>query len=208
MTEALRDYSTQLFEVDGIGPVLAVRLIGRCGRASRFPNADAFANYAGVAPIEVSSGERVVHRLSRSGDRKPELGSTSRRCHPGPHAQQRRASLLRPQNQRGQDPQPSNALPQTQDRITRLAPHARRRTPPIQYRQTPTTGRLTPPTRPGICGCPLAGRALLGRLPVVAAGGCKDREYRSGAVRGGKRGQIHQGDDRPYLCWPFHRAGR
>lgn len=27
-------------------------------------------NYAGVAPIEVSSGERAVHRLSRSGDRK------------------------------------------------------------------------------------------------------------------------------------------
>lgn len=70
MTEALQDYSTRLLEVDGIGPVLAVRLIGRCGRASRFPNADAFANYAGVAPIEVSSGERAVHRLSRSGDRK------------------------------------------------------------------------------------------------------------------------------------------
>ena len=51
-------------------PVLAVRLIGRCGRASRFPSSDAFANYAGVAPVEVSSGERAVHRLSRSGDRK------------------------------------------------------------------------------------------------------------------------------------------
>ena len=74
MTEALHDYPTQLFEVDGIGPVSAVRLIGRCGRASRFPNADAFANYAGVAPVEISSGEHAVHRLSRSGDRK--LNST------------------------------------------------------------------------------------------------------------------------------------
>ena len=70
MTEALHNYSSRLLEVDGIGPVLAVRLIGRCGRASRFPSADAFANYAGVAPVEVSSGERAVHRLSRSGDRK------------------------------------------------------------------------------------------------------------------------------------------
>ena len=70
MTEALHDYSSRLLEVDGVGPVLAVRLIGRCGRASRFPNADAFASYAGVAPVEVSSGERAVHRLSRSGDRK------------------------------------------------------------------------------------------------------------------------------------------
>lgn len=79
MTEALQDYPTQLLEIDGIGPVLAVRLIGRCGRPSRFPNADAFANYASVPPpIEVSSGERAVHRLSRGGDRKPELGSASR----------------------------------------------------------------------------------------------------------------------------------
>ena len=70
MTEALHDYRSRLLEVDGIGPVLAARLIGRCGRASRFPSADAFANYAGVAPVEVSSGERAVHRLSRSGDRK------------------------------------------------------------------------------------------------------------------------------------------
>ena len=70
MTEALRDYNSRLLNVDGIGLVLAVRLIGRCGRASRFPNADAFASYAGVAPVEASSGERTVHRLSRSGDRK------------------------------------------------------------------------------------------------------------------------------------------
>ena len=70
MTEALRDYDSRLLDVDGIGPVLAVRLIGRCGRASRFPNTDAFASYAGVAPVEASSGERTVHRLSRSGDRK------------------------------------------------------------------------------------------------------------------------------------------
>lgn len=70
MTAALDDYGSRLVEVDGIGPVLAVRLIGRTGRASRFPSSDAFASYAGVAPIEVSSGEYVRHRLSRSGDRQ------------------------------------------------------------------------------------------------------------------------------------------
>ena len=86
MTEALQDYGSRLVEVDGIGPVLAVRLIGRCGRASRFPSSDAFANYAGVAPVEVSSGERAVHRLSRSGDRKLNSASASRRCYPGPDA--------------------------------------------------------------------------------------------------------------------------
>jgi transposase len=70
MTAALDDYDNQLLEVDGIGPVLAVRLIGRTGRPSRFRSSDAFASYTGVAPIEVSSGQRVTHRLSRSGDRR------------------------------------------------------------------------------------------------------------------------------------------
>ena len=70
MTEELDGYGTRLLDVDGVGPVLGVRLIGRTGRASRFPNTDAFANYAGVAPIEVASGERTRHRLSRSGDRQ------------------------------------------------------------------------------------------------------------------------------------------
>ena len=70
MTEALREHRSGLVDVDGIGPVLAVRLIGRCGRTCGVPNTDAFASYAGVAPIEVSSGERAVHRLWRSGDRK------------------------------------------------------------------------------------------------------------------------------------------
>jgi transposase len=70
MTAALDDYGSRLVDVDGIGPVLGVRLIGRTGRASRFPNPDAFASYAGAAPIEVSSGENRRHRLSRSGDRQ------------------------------------------------------------------------------------------------------------------------------------------
>lgn len=68
--EALEARPTRLVDIDGVGPVLAARLIGRCGRASRFATADAFASYAGTAPIEASSGEQVRHRLSRSGDRK------------------------------------------------------------------------------------------------------------------------------------------
>ena len=70
MAEALRVRGTRLQQVQGVGPVLAARLLGRTGRASRFPSAAAFANYAGVAPIEVASGDRARHRLSRSGDRQ------------------------------------------------------------------------------------------------------------------------------------------
>ncbi len=70
MTETLDGYDNRLLEVDGIGPVLAVRLLGRTGRPSRVRSSDAFASYTGVAPIEVSSGQRITHRLSRSGDRR------------------------------------------------------------------------------------------------------------------------------------------
>lgn len=70
MSGALDDHGTRLREVDRVGAVTAVRLIGRTGPPSRFATADAFATYAGTAPIEVASGERTRHRLSRSGDRQ------------------------------------------------------------------------------------------------------------------------------------------
>jgi transposase len=70
MSAALDDHGTRLRQVDGVGSVTAARLIGRTGRASRFPTADAYATYAGVAPIEIASGERTRHRLSRRGDRQ------------------------------------------------------------------------------------------------------------------------------------------
>ena len=143
MIQALNEYPSRLLEVDGIGPVLAVRLIGRCRRASRFPNADAFASYAGVAPVEVSSGERAVHRLVEKRRPEAELGAAPGRRYPGPHAQQRPTPVLRPQDQRGQDPQSSNEMPQTQDRISCLAAHAHRRTLPTQRQQTPSKGGLT-----------------------------------------------------------------
>jgi transposase len=37
---------------------------------SRFASRDQFAAYNGTAPIEVSSGGRKVHRLSRRGNRR------------------------------------------------------------------------------------------------------------------------------------------
>lgn len=65
----LEQTATSLTDIDGIGPVLASRLIGRTRRASRFPES-AYASYTGAAPVEVASGPRARHRLSRSGDRQ------------------------------------------------------------------------------------------------------------------------------------------
>jgi len=70
MTVALDDHGTRLREIDGIAAVTAPRLIGRTVSPSRFTSEHAFATYAGVAPIEIASGEHSRHRLSRSGDRR------------------------------------------------------------------------------------------------------------------------------------------
>jgi len=61
---------SRLPETVGVGPIIAGRLLGRTGRASRFPTAAHFASYTGAAPVEVASGERARHRLSRAGDRQ------------------------------------------------------------------------------------------------------------------------------------------
>jgi Transposase IS116/IS110/IS902 family len=39
-------------------------------RSTRFPNRGHFASWTGTAPIDVSSGDRQHHRLSRGGNRQ------------------------------------------------------------------------------------------------------------------------------------------
>jgi transposase len=60
---------TTLTEIFGIGPILAVRIIGTVGNVARFPTKAHFASYTGTAPVEASSGEAVRHRLSLAGNR-------------------------------------------------------------------------------------------------------------------------------------------
>jgi transposase len=61
---------TTLTELCGIGALTAGKILGRVGTIDRFRSAAAFASYTGAAPIEVSSGDVVRHRLSRAGDRQ------------------------------------------------------------------------------------------------------------------------------------------
>jgi transposase len=70
IAETVAATGSHLIEVDGVGPVVSGRLLARTRRMSRFPTAAAFASYAGVAPVEVSSADRVRHRLPRGGDRQ------------------------------------------------------------------------------------------------------------------------------------------
>jgi transposase len=61
---------TTLTQLRGIGDLTAGKILARVGDISRFRSAAAFASYTGTAPIEVSSGDVVRHRLSRAGDRQ------------------------------------------------------------------------------------------------------------------------------------------
>jgi transposase len=61
---------TTLTEIHGVGPVVAATVLGYVGDIHRFASRDHFAAYAGTAPIEVSSGNRRIHRLSRRGNRQ------------------------------------------------------------------------------------------------------------------------------------------
>ena len=56
--------------VFGIGPVIAGTIIGDIADVCRFPGRDHFASYNGTAPVEVSSGNRKIHRLSLRGNRR------------------------------------------------------------------------------------------------------------------------------------------
>jgi transposase len=61
---------TTLTELCGIGDLTAGKILGRVGTTDRFRSAAAFASYNGTAPIDVSSGDVIRHRLSRAGDRQ------------------------------------------------------------------------------------------------------------------------------------------
>ena len=70
LAAAVRASGTTLTEVFGVGPVIAGTITGDIADVSRFPGRDHFASYNGTAPVEVSSGNRRVHRLSLRGNRR------------------------------------------------------------------------------------------------------------------------------------------
>jgi transposase len=70
LATAVRASGTSLTEVFGVGPVIAATVTGDVREVSRFRGRDHFAAYNGTAPIEVSSGNRIVHRLPVRGNRR------------------------------------------------------------------------------------------------------------------------------------------
>jgi transposase len=70
LATAVKISGTSLTEVFGVGPVIAATVIGDVVTVTRFPTRDHFAAYNGTAPVEVSSGEKKIYRLSLRGNRR------------------------------------------------------------------------------------------------------------------------------------------
>jgi transposase len=70
LAAAVRACGTSVTELFGVGPVIAAAVIGDVRDISRFPSSDCFAAYNGTAPVEVSSGNRKIYRLSLRGNRR------------------------------------------------------------------------------------------------------------------------------------------
>jgi transposase len=70
LAAAVRASGRTVTDVFGVGPVVAATVIGDIVDIARFPGRDHFAAYNGTAPVEVSSGNRKVYRLSLRGSRR------------------------------------------------------------------------------------------------------------------------------------------
>jgi transposase len=67
---AVQARGSHLMDLRGIGPAGAARILADVGDVARFPDRNHFASWTGTAPLDVSSGEQIRHRLSRAGNRR------------------------------------------------------------------------------------------------------------------------------------------
>jgi transposase len=70
LTRTVSASQTTVTEIHGVGPIVAATVLGYVRDIHRFPTRDHFAAYNGTAPIDVSSGNRKIQRLSRRGNRQ------------------------------------------------------------------------------------------------------------------------------------------
>ena len=66
----ITEHPTKVGEIRGVGPVMTALILGEVGDVRRFPSKAHFASYTGTAPVDVSSGDHVRHRLNRGGNRR------------------------------------------------------------------------------------------------------------------------------------------
>jgi transposase len=70
ITARVAELVPTLLEIPGCGPLSAAKLVGEAADITRFKNRDAYAMWAGTAPIPVWSANNQRHRLNRGGNRQ------------------------------------------------------------------------------------------------------------------------------------------
>jgi transposase len=146
VSELVAASGSTLTETVGMGAITAGRLIGRTGRASRFP-------LGRIRQLRRRGARRGSQR--RQGSTPPLLEwrpptqrrPAHRRHHPDPNTRQPRPHLLQRQTRRGQDPPRSATVPETSPRQPHLANHDHRRTTAGGGPGRAPGGRLCNPAR-------------------------------------------------------------
>jgi hypothetical protein len=146
--------ATTVTEMFGVGPIIAGLLIGYSGDITRFATAGHYAADNGTTPIEFSSSGRVVHRLSRRGNRTLNhaihmiaVTQIRHRDSEGRRYYDRKA-------RRGTHPARGAQEPETADLRSRLPAPARRRPPPARAREDNPGGDSSSPARLANPGTP------------------------------------------------------
>ena len=70
LASMVREQNTALLEIPGCGVITAARILAEVGDVGRFSTEAKLASYAGVAPLDASSGRQKRHRLNRTGNRQ------------------------------------------------------------------------------------------------------------------------------------------
>jgi transposase len=66
----VRAQDSGLLAIPGCGTITAARILAEVGDPARFATEARLASYAGVAPLDASSGRQQRHRLNRTGNRR------------------------------------------------------------------------------------------------------------------------------------------
>ncbi len=91
ITQQVTELAPTLLEIPGCGALSAAKLIGEAADITRFKSRDAYAMWAGVAPIPVWSANQERFRLNRGGNRQTNaalhrIAITQIRIHPDAQA--------------------------------------------------------------------------------------------------------------------------
>jgi transposase len=70
LTKLVKANAPQLLEIVGCGPLCAASILAEIAGINRFRTDAQLAAYAGVAPLDASSGRQQRHRLNRTGNRQ------------------------------------------------------------------------------------------------------------------------------------------